>query len=555
MTFIKSNIISRINKYILVDNEFKKLFFIVFLVTIFFASYPLLNDKFILGDDITYHLWRIENLKSGLLSGQFPVRIGPIFLNGYGYASSLFYPDLFLYIPAILRIMGVSVEISYKIFIILCISATYISTYITVKYISQNRTSAICSSILFVLSQYFLVNIYSRAALGEIQAYIFIPLVVLGIYDLVFKDFEKNYVMGIGFIGLMFTHSISLLIMLLITTIIVLFNFKKVLLNKKKLKKLILTAVVVLLITSCFWVPLFEQISSGKFKYQVPWVKISSRAVWPSNLISIAHRSIGLNIFILSLMRISISDKNTKVLDWFLGIGFIIVLVCTKVFPWSLFDNTFINSIQFPWRLFTEATLFLCIAIGIMAMIVGRKIGDKKIITLILMLSCSYTTLVYEARDISRESVDIPKNYSEVEKGIIHVGRGAEWLPVEVENPNDLLKSKKVISNLGDSIEYSEDGINLEFENTGIYKYFDVPRVYYKGYLASLYNNENIDLNIEKLDKNGLIRIYVPKGKSGTIKLSYKGTKLQHMTMFISIVSMIVVIYIYFKKKYKLSHD
>lgn len=550
---------SIINRYKTTDKEFNKLFIMVFLVTIFFACYPLMNNKFIVGDDFNYHLWRIENIKMGLLSGQFPVKIGPIFLNGHGYASSLFYPDLFLYIPAIFRIMGLSMEVSYKLFIILCIGATYITTYITVKYITKNTTSALCSTILFVLSQYFLLNIYCRVALGEIQAYIFIPLVVFGIYDLVFKDFDKNYVMGIGFIGLMFTHTISLVIMLLITAIIVLFNFKKVILNKKKLTKLILTALVVLLITSCFWICLIEQMLSGKFKYQTPWTTISERGIWPGELISFSGKSIGVNIVALALLRIFISEKNIKVLDWFLGIGIVIALVTTNFFPWKLFNNTILNSIQFPWRFITQSTLFLCIAIGMIMFIVAQKVGHKKVVASVLIISCSYAASFYNLQGIGKRSIDIPKEYFEVDKDLLQIGGGAEWLPVEVENVKDLISNKSLTSNLGDSIEYIENGIDLEFgyEKNKDYKYFDIPRIYYKGYRATLLdenNNKSIDLNIEKSKESGLIRVYVPKDKSGVIKIEYKGTIIQNISMFISVISVIGVAYVYFgRKKYKKS--
>ena len=45
-----------------------------------------------------------------------PVRIHASTLLGYGYAASEFYPELFLYIPAILRNMGVSLCASVRVF-------------------------------------------------------------------------------------------------------------------------------------------------------------------------------------------------------------------------------------------------------------------------------------------------------------------------------------------------------------------------------------------------------------------------------------------------------
>ena len=60
------------------------------------------------GHDISFHLMRIEGLAEGLKMGQFPVKIQPAWYEGFGYGCSVFYGDLFLYIPACLRLLGVS---------------------------------------------------------------------------------------------------------------------------------------------------------------------------------------------------------------------------------------------------------------------------------------------------------------------------------------------------------------------------------------------------------------------------------------------------------------
>ena len=73
---------------------------IIGILTVLYMASPLGNTRLHSGHDFSYHLLRIENIKDGLLNGQLPVRIGPLFLNHRGYASSLFYPELFLYFPA-----------------------------------------------------------------------------------------------------------------------------------------------------------------------------------------------------------------------------------------------------------------------------------------------------------------------------------------------------------------------------------------------------------------------------------------------------------------------
>ena len=179
-----------------------------------YMAAPLGNTRLHTGHDFSYHLLRIENIKDGLLNGQFPVRIGPLFLNHRGYASSLFYPELFLYIPALFRLAGFTIETSYKLFALLTIVGCFITTYLCAKGISKEKYTALITAVIFSACQYHIANLYVRGAVGEAQAFVFFPLVVYGIYDLIYRDFEKAWVMGLGFWGLMFSHSISLVIAL-----------------------------------------------------------------------------------------------------------------------------------------------------------------------------------------------------------------------------------------------------------------------------------------------------------------------------------------------------
>ena len=74
---------------------------LLLLVCTLIISQPCFGMQFASGDDTIFHMNRIEGIKEGLLAGQFPVRIHGYQLNGYGFASGIFYPDIFLYFPAI----------------------------------------------------------------------------------------------------------------------------------------------------------------------------------------------------------------------------------------------------------------------------------------------------------------------------------------------------------------------------------------------------------------------------------------------------------------------
>ena len=99
--------------------------FCVLLGITLMISYPILTRSGTMAvTDAEFHLTRIESIKDGLLQGQFPVRISPDFYDGYGYANSIMYGELFLYIPAFLRILGFTLTEAANSFILLVNFAT-----------------------------------------------------------------------------------------------------------------------------------------------------------------------------------------------------------------------------------------------------------------------------------------------------------------------------------------------------------------------------------------------------------------------------------------------
>ena len=98
-------------------------------IALFTACLPLFTFNCIQGHDISYHLLRMEALKTGMANGLPFLRINLLFFGGEGYASSLFYPDFLLYIPAFLRFLGVGINLSWHIFVFICILAAFATTH------------------------------------------------------------------------------------------------------------------------------------------------------------------------------------------------------------------------------------------------------------------------------------------------------------------------------------------------------------------------------------------------------------------------------------------
>ena len=74
------------------------------------------------------------------LHTSFPSFIHSGLLKNLGYANSIFYPEIFLYIPAILMLVfNYHVLNAYKIFLVLITFATFCTTYLSAKAIFKKK--------------------------------------------------------------------------------------------------------------------------------------------------------------------------------------------------------------------------------------------------------------------------------------------------------------------------------------------------------------------------------------------------------------------------------
>ena len=160
-----------------------EIFFVLF-GTILFVSVPLYFGYLINGHDLQYHLLRIEGIKDGLLAGDFPIKIQSNWLKGNGYATAVFYGDLFLYIPAILRLCGFSIVQSYNIYVFLCNAATCVIAYFCFKGMSGRRKTAAVGAVLYTTSIYRLLDVYVRSSVGEYSAMTFLPMIAYGLWKI-----------------------------------------------------------------------------------------------------------------------------------------------------------------------------------------------------------------------------------------------------------------------------------------------------------------------------------------------------------------------------------
>ena len=174
----------------------------------FFDSKIIVN----ISQDITFHINRFVGLANAFEEGQILPKIYPYANNGFGYATPLFYCDLFLYPFAILYHFGLSVVWCYKLCVLFYTTLGNIFIYLIFKKETNNRKLSLLASFLYLTCSYHLFNIFIRGALGEILAMTFVPLVLYAIYKILVKHEDCFVFLGISFSLLVQSHLISSLL-------------------------------------------------------------------------------------------------------------------------------------------------------------------------------------------------------------------------------------------------------------------------------------------------------------------------------------------------------
>lgn len=508
------------------------------------------------GDDMTFHILRVESVYQAFKTGQgWPVYIYSRILEGYGYGTGIFYPDILL-LPAVLfRWMGASPELAMKLYIFVILFLTCCTSYIAGKNIGKSRYIGIVTMILYTMGHYHLEDIYRRSAIGEVLAMMFIPLVFLSLYDFTEEQHRKKGLMCFTFSALLLSHTISFVLCAMAAFVWVLIRIKKVW-NKELILGLAAEALACIAITCFYWLPVLEQFLSGTFYVSThPAFYTQDDTMTLLGILcgklSVSFAELG--IFIL-LIAFGVKEKvcNRKAY-YCLCLCIFLLVIETKLFPWKLIDKTPFVSIQFPWRLnmFTEFFAAFGIGVQVKEFFDKRLIQKKRLvqsIVLCMLLGIFHLNIVWQVEILRYE--DYPENYIEILSNTNEVGF-CEWLPSEA-NLNQTVRSdnKHVVYSGDNTFEgiYHDDG-SFEFEAMGIRGRCTIPKYYYLGYAAT-YKNEDgsvSSLPVWKNEDNGLVMTEL-SGNEGTVRVYYKGTLLQRVsrwTSLISVIGVIILFYIY----------
>ena len=431
--------------------------------------------------------------------------------------------------------------------------------YKFVKTISGNNNVGILASVLYMTFPYHLTDLYTRNALGEYVSFVFIPLVFLGLYNVFFSK-NRSYELIIGASGLILTHNLSAIMVAFFSLIYVIYNFEKFE-NKKILKKLLINCLAVVLITSFYWIPMLETMMSGNYQVYEEGM-MSTSEVTASHGLSFRQLFVTLNdgsyVFelgphILIMLALSIMTfrfirpEFKQQYGLFFICGLLTLWMSTKYFPWKYLPEE-ISVIQFPWRMLMMSSFFLSVVCSINMYAIIKKFDFKDVVIIstisILYILAFYNTLVILDDNAIAEikNLNLGKYSGKEFEVVAGCGKG-EYLPVNAyknrfyiatrENGIYVLEGKAIIENENKSgINFTANVKTLDAE----YTIFELPYIYYPGYEITLDS-----IKLESFEtKNGFLGFVLGKEDSGKIEVNYTGTNAMKISMFISIISVII---------------
>lgn len=526
------------------------------LAVLFVAELPMTMNYVPKGYDMRFHFYRLYSIAEGLRDGLFPVKIQPEWFNGYGYATGIFYGDLFLYIPAALYLFGFSMGTAYKIYIFLVNVVTIGTSYLCFKTVSKDKYIGLFGTAVYATFLHRLVALYTRAALGAFTALAFLPLVLLGIWAVYYGD-EKEYKKGwiylvIGAFGIIESHLLGTLMTVLFAVLFMVISWRMTL--RKRTGIALGKAAAGCLLANLFYAvpfldayrsmtlavddytgnkPLYfnsaflSQLFSTSFN-AIADVKEDLAGMYQDMPMSVGPVS-GIVLFaaVCFLLRYhKKGEKENGLLIRLLALALLSLWMSTNLFPYMWLDAYFpviykgLKKFEFAWR-FLAVSSTLITFLYVLLMVKAKEHFDRKKVLAAGAVACMLFCYQGAAYLFQYNNLMIPFEYEDSFRDLTvraiydgaYLPQGTDFLKMtpEIKVPEDGSVEASLTERCGTRMEV------MAVNHTGEETYVELPILYYQGYHAW---DDGGELPVSAGENNRL-RITLPSGFSGTVRAAF----------------------------------
>ncbi|MCD7818218.1 MAG: hypothetical protein LUH07_04110 [Lachnospiraceae bacterium] len=484
----------------------------------------------------------------------------------------MYYGQILLYIPALLYNCGLSLTEAYNVYICLISVGTCLITYYCARKIFSGTNAALTAAALYTLSAVRLTNIFTRAAVGEYTAQMFLPLVFLGFYQIYTAPekekitFRRYWPVVIGLTGLVVSHLLSVVMCAMIILVFCVMMMKKTL-QKTRLTALIRAALLTILISLAQLVPMLSSMSmdinafyntnyiqkSGAYLLQIlnPVVnnyQVSSDesgyAFYEMSYSIGFSITLGLILFVVWMIRRKRREAQKEDGSAFAAICFcstiLMIFLSTKAFFYDYLDflpdkiYSILTVYQFPWRWMSFAALF---GVFCTATVVDSKEFDRMFTAVPLTLLLG-AILVVNTGQIYSDQMSTSDNTIYQNKYYLDFAAMPEYLPygtnVDLLYITDLIYDEEFA--VAENYIYEDNQWKLSVQNFSEETItIDIPVLNYDHYAA--YDTATGESIAIENGENSRIRLCIPANYTGTIAVKYELPFLWRLAIALSLIT------------------
>lgn len=548
----------------------------ILLFAVFFASLPLMTDSLFWGHDLDFHLNRIIALANGLEAGHLFVPIQTEVLNGYGYASPLFYSQLFLYLPAVLYNLAVSAQVCYQIYAILVNIATCLIAYYSFKGLVRDNKIAAAGALIYLLSAYRITNLYVRAAVGEYTAMAFYPLIVYGFVRVYTTEETKlgirDYLpIVLGLSGLIESHVLSCELAAMFIAVVCLVNYRKTFVPKRFIT-LAKAAVLTLCVNMAFILPFIQSMQMDIRVNDDPVNQIQVQGTYLQQVfsafqVSFGDSRIGMNSEMSLSLGISLvmglvifaaccsmqnewrTRKSSTVKVGVLCTVFTVVCIVLslRIFPWDSIENfskllaKVLCIVQFPWRYLSMATVFAAV-VTVIGLYVVKEIKSARTMQFlggVLCLTAVFTNSLYMAGFTDGIGIERVYGDADVEKAV----SSGEYILSDTIEGNLRWRRVNADPKFVTVSDYAYQGGVTTFDCVNIADTemaVEIPLMNYDNYYAcDMVTGESIGI-MNGTDNR--VSLAIPAGFDSSIKVVYRFPLLWKLSYAVSFITVLLTV-------------
>lgn len=537
-----------------------KYFFLIILLS-FVISLPLILPYFREGyfstHDGEWAVVRLSEMYREFKSLEIPARYSTYLNFQYGYPLFNFTYPLPYYLGLIFVFLKLGFITSIKILFASSVILSFLSMFFLAKNLWKNNLAGFICATFYIYVPYHIVDLFVRGSLGESLSFVFFPLILLRIKKIYEKpnSIPDILILGILYSLLILTHNIMAVLFGLILLSVLIFAILKR--NTDFLLNLTLSIILSLCLAAFFWIPAFAE----KNLILLSKIPIADRSQYFANLsdlifpkwgygtptdingfgyqIGLPYILVFLTVFFLVLFRFN--SRSSRIAIYLILSTSAISLL---LFPFSsvIWSHLpLLSEINYPWTLLAVITFLISLLAGYLT-IINKRFTAVSIFFAIF----AFLFVIPHARPqsiIVREDSFYTTNQATTTSSNELMPLWVKKIPkeqasekVEILNGNEKIQ---VLQALANKISFNA---MLEKERT-----VQVNLIYYPGWNAYVNGiNTKINYNNEK----GVIRLGLKKG-SNDVSLRFEETPLRSFSNYISLISFIVTITLFWMYRKK----